>query len=160
MRELTRWNPFHELTNWHRDIDGLFNRFLDLPFAGHEKTHLTNWWPALDTYEKDGQYFVRLDLPGVDPKDVEVVAEGDSLIIKGERKKAKEIEEKNYHYRETSYGRFERRLGLPKGVDANKVGARYANGVLEISMPLPAHLVGKRVPIQIEGGQADQNKAA
>ncbi|MEE8547144.1 MAG: Hsp20/alpha crystallin family protein [bacterium] len=91
---------------------------------------------------------VRMDMPGVDPKDVEVSVAEDSLIIKGERKKAKEIKERDYHYHETSYGKFERRLILPKGIDRDKVVARYKNGVLEISVPVPAHLAERRVPIQ------------
>lgn len=72
------------------------------------ETDLTSWLPPMEAYEKDGQYFVQLDFPGVQPKDVEVSAEDDSLIIKGERKKAQEIEKKGRNYRETSYGRFER----------------------------------------------------
>ena len=161
MRELVRLNPFQELTTRHSDIDELFNQFFNLPsYEGGEGTRLTSWEPSMEGYEKDSQYFVRLDLPGIDPKDVEVLAENDSLIIKGERKKTQEVEEKGYHYRETSYGRFERRLALPKGIEANKIAARYDKGVLEISMPLPPHLVAKKVPIQIEGGKSEQPKAA
>lgn len=70
------------------------------------------------------------------------------------------MEEKGYHYRETSYGRCERRLALPKGIETNKIAARYDKGILEISMPLPPHLVAKKVPIQIEGGKSNQPKAA
>ncbi|MFQ5852107.1 MAG: Hsp20/alpha crystallin family protein [Candidatus Binatia bacterium] len=160
MRGLVRWNPFQELTSWHRDIDELFNRFFRLFPAEREESDLTSWLPPMEAYEKDGYYIVRLDLPGVNPKDVEVSVENDSLIIRGERKKAEEAQEKGYHYRETASGRFERRLELHKDVDTNKVAARYENGVLEISMPLPAHLVGRKVPIQIEGGKSDQPKAA
>jgi HSP20 family protein len=161
MRELIRWNPFQELTSWQSDIDGLFNRFSLFPLREREvETGLTNWWPTTEAYEKEGRYFVRLDLPGIDPKDVEVSAENNSLTIKGERKKAQDVEEKGYHYSETSYGSFERGIALPKGVDTDKIEARYDKGVLEISMPLPAHLVGKKVPIQIENRESDQSKAA
>ena len=114
----------------------------------------------MDGYEKDGKYFIRLDLPGVEAKEVEVVAEGNSLIIKGERKNEKEVDEKNYFYRETSTGRFERRVALPKGVDTSKIAARFEKGVLEISVPLPVHLAAKKVEIQIEDGKSDQTQAA
>ena len=161
MRELIRVNPFQELTNWHSDIDEFFNGFFRFPLReGGIEDGVTSWWPPTEAYEKDGRYFIRLDLPGVDSKDVEVSAENNSLIIKGERKKEQNLEEKGYHYRETSYGRFERSLALPKGVDTDKIAARYDKGVLEISMPLPAHLVSKKVPIQIENGNSDQSKAA
>ena len=161
MRELVRWIPLQELTTGHSDIDELFNQFFNFPsYESGVGTRQTSWVPSMEGYEKEGQYFVRLDLPGVDPKDVEVLAENDSLIIKGERKKAQEVEEKGYHYRETSYGRFERRLALPKGIETNKIAARYDKGILEISIPLPPRLVAKKVPIQIEGGRSEQSKAA
>jgi HSP20 family protein len=145
------------LTHWQRDIDDLFA----LPFRlGREEDQPSRWWPALDGYEKDGKYFIRLELPGVEAKEVEVVAEGNSLIIKGERKNEKEVDEKNYFYRETSTGRFERRVALPKGVDTSKIAARFEKGVLEISVPLPVHLTAKKVEIQIEDGKTDQTQAA
>lgn len=103
---------------------------------------------------------MRLDLPGVDPKDVEVSVVDDTLVIRGERKTAQELKEKEYQYRETAYGRFERRLGLPKGVDRDKVSASYKNGVLEVSIPLPAQLANKTIPIQIEEGQSRKLAAA
>ncbi len=157
MRELVRRNPFHELTHWQRDIDDLFA----LPFRlGWEEDQPSRWWPALDGYEKDGKYFIRLELPGVEAKEVELVAEGNSLIIKGERKNEKEVDEKNYFYRETSTGRFERRVTLPKGVDTSKIAARFEKGVLEISVPLPVHLAAKKVEIQIEDGKSEQTQAA
>jgi len=157
MRDLVRWNPFHELTHWQRDIDDLFA----LPFSlGREEDQPSRWWPALDGYEKDGKYFIHLELPGVEAKEVEVIAEGNSLIIKGERKNEKEVDEKDYFYRETSTGQFERRVTLPKGVDTTKIAARFEKGVLEISVPLPVHLAPKKVQIQIEDGKSGQNKAA
>ena len=97
--ELMRWNPSQELSSWHRDIDELFGRF----FGGPEAS-LGSWMPRIETYRKDNDYVVRLDLPGVDPKDVQVHAEGNVLAISGERK----TEEKGQDYQETSYGKFER----------------------------------------------------
>ena len=84
----------------------------------------------------------------------------DTLVIRGERKTAQELKEKDYHYRETAYGRFERRLGLPKGVDRDKVSASYKNGVLEVSIPLPAQLANKTIPIQIDEDQTPKLAAA
>ncbi|HWP56835.1 MAG TPA: Hsp20/alpha crystallin family protein [Candidatus Acidoferrales bacterium] len=148
---LIPWNPYQELMSWHRDIDELFNRFF--PSSGLEREQqgaAISWFPAMETFTKDGHQFVRLDLPGVDPKDVEVSVVNDTLVIRGERKRSQELTEKDYHYRETAYGRFERRLSPPAGVDRDKVNATYKNGVLEVSIPLPAQLTGKTIPIQIE----------
>ena len=147
--ELMRWNPNEELTSWHRDIDELFDRF----FGRTEGSAGSSWVPRMETYRKDNEYIVRLDLPGVDPKDVHVQAEGNVLSISGERKTE---EEKGGNYRETFYGKFERTIGLPQGVEADKIAARYEHGVLEIRVPLPAQLAGRKVPIQIE--QPNENK--
>ncbi|MGH7830595.1 MAG: Hsp20/alpha crystallin family protein [Candidatus Binatia bacterium] len=137
MRALVRWNPFQELTGWHRNIDDLFNRFFSGDVDQEALLPVTRWLPVMNAFEKDGRYVVRVDLPGIDPKDVELSVVEDSLIIKGERKKTQEVKEKGYHYSETAYGRFERSLALPKGVDQDKITAKYEDGVLEISMPLP-----------------------
>jgi HSP20 family protein len=97
-----------------------------------------------------------MNFPGIDPKDVEISALENRLIIRGERKARKEAD----HYAETSYGRFERSLSLPEGVDRDKIAAKYEHGVLEISMPLPESAVAKKVPIEIAGGEVKQLKAA
>ena len=110
--------------------------------------------PAVETFSKDGQQILRLDLPGVKPKEVDVSVVDDTLIIRGERKNANEIKEKDRYYKETAYGKFERRLALPKGVDGKKVKATYRNGVLEVSVPAPSKLVGTSIPIQIEHSAA------
>ena len=149
--ELMRWNPSEELSTWHRDIDDLFGRFFGRPEAS-----LGGWMPAMESYRKDNEYVVRIDLPGVDPKDVAVHVEGNVLTIAGERRS----EEKKAEYRETFYGKFERRLTLPHGVTADKIAAHYNNGVLEIRVPLPAELAGRKIPIQIESTKKLESKAA
>jgi HSP20 family protein len=139
--ELVRWNPAQELSSWHRDTDDLFGRFL-----GRSESSMGSWVPRVETYRKDNDYVVRLDLPGVDPKDVQVHTEGNLLTITGERK----TEQQGSEYQETYYGKFERTLTLPHGVDAEKIGARYEHGVLEILVPLPAQLAGRKIPVQVE----------
>ncbi|HWP58956.1 MAG TPA: Hsp20/alpha crystallin family protein [Candidatus Acidoferrales bacterium] len=158
MTALVRWDPFRELASWHRDIDELFDRFFS--FSKEGIPSLSAWMPAVETFTKDGRYVIRVDLPGVDPKDVEISALENRLTIRGERKASKEADRDGYHYAETSYGRFERSLALPEGVDRDKIAAKYEHGVLEISMPLPEGAVAKRVPIEIAGGEVKQLKAA
>jgi HSP20 family protein len=84
----------------------------------------------------------------------------DTLTIKGERKRSNEVKEKDYHYTETSYGSFERRLALPQGIDPDKIAAKFVNGVLEVSMALPQSATVKKVPIETGANQAKQIKAA
>jgi HSP20 family protein len=161
MLDLVRWNPFEELSSWHRDIDELFNRFAGRRLGGG--TSAAAWgefFPPVETYTKDGQYVVRLDIPGIDAKEVEVTAEGGILTIKGERKKAHDAKEADYQYSEVFAGRFERRLPLPQGVDSEKLQARYYQGVLEVSVPLPQALTGRQIPIQFEAQKSIENKAA
>ena len=160
MTELIRWNPFQEVSHGHSDIDDLFNRFFSFPPRDRGQRAPVSWAPSMETFQKDGRCVVRLDLPGLDPKDIEVSVENRSLIVKGERKKTEEMQEQNYHYRETAYGRFERHFVLPRNMDANKVTARYENGVLVVSMPLPEHLARKKVSIQIEGSNGERSTAA
>jgi HSP20 family protein len=82
------------------------------------------------------------------------------LTIKGERKKAHEAKDAEYQYSEVLAGRFERRLPLPQGVDTEKLQARYNQGVLEVSVPLPQALTGRKIPIQLEAQKSIENKAA
>jgi HSP20 family protein len=114
--------------------------------------------PRIETFRKDNEYVVRLDLPGVDTKDVQVHAEGNVLSISGERK----TEEKGEDYQETSYGKFDRTVTLPQGVETDKISARYEHGVLEIRVPVPAQLAGRKIPIQIDQKEKKKldNKAA
>ena len=139
--ELMRWDPTRELSSWHRDIDDLFSHFF-----GRPETSFGRWVPQIETYRKDNEYVVRLDLPGVDPKDVQVHAEGNVLSSSGERK----TEEKGQDYQETSHGKFERTISLPQGVETDKIAAHCEHGVLEIRVPVPAQIAGRKIPIQIE----------
>jgi HSP20 family protein len=160
MRSLIPWNHYQELTSWHQDIDDLFRRFFSGEREESDQLGMTGWVPAMEAFEREGQYVIRADVPGIDPKEVEVSVLNEALTIKGERKKSHEVKEKESYYSETAYGRFERRLALPKGVDPEKITARFENGVLEVSMPLPQTATGKKVPIDVESDQPKQIKAA
>jgi HSP20 family protein len=158
---ITNLDAFHELqfTSWHRDIDDLFRRFFSGEREESDQLSVTGWMPAMEVLEREGQYVIRADVPGIDPKEVEVSVLDDALTIKGERKKSHEVKEKESYYSETAYGRFERRLALPKGIDPEKITARFENGVLEVSVALPQTATGKKVPIEIGGDQPKQIQA-
>ncbi len=159
MRGLLPWNPYRELVNWHRDIDELFNRFFSTDTE--EKTlPMSGWMPRTEAFEKDGRYVLRLDLPGVDPKDIDLSVANNNLVIKGERRQANEVKEKGYHYTETAYGRFERSFALPPGVNRDQISAKYEHGVLEIAVPIPESVTAKKVPIEIGGPDVKRLQAA
>ena len=149
MRALTPWRPFAQLSTLHGELDDLFSQFFgDTLNQGNLSD---SGLPAVETFSRGEEFVVRADLPGVDPKNVELSVEGDRLTIRGERKfEHKEGDEGSERaYREVQYGRFERILSLPAGVDPGSVKAGYRNGVLEVTMKAPQGHVSKKVPISI-----------
>ncbi|HXJ49149.1 MAG TPA: Hsp20/alpha crystallin family protein [Candidatus Acidoferrum sp.] len=138
---------------------------LDAPFAEFFRT-LTSPWPfrpllaltpgkhfipTADVFARNGDLVVRMDLPGMDLKDIHVKLEAGELAVTGERKLDKEVKEGGYFRKETSYGFFERHISLPKGVKESAIKAEYDSGVLEISIPRPAGVNGvpqvKTIPV-------------
>jgi HSP20 family protein len=123
------------------------------------------WSPAVEVFERDGQFVVRADLPGLTPENVTIETSGDSLIIQGERQSELNVEEQGVYRAERSYGRFSRIIALPEGADVEHATARFDNGVLEVSVPVPARAQGRR-RIEIQGastgeqGQRSEGQAA
>jgi HSP20 family protein len=127
-----RWDPFGMLTEMEAEMERLLGRVPRrlVPTSGV-------WVPRVDAYEKDGALIVEAELPGIKKEDVEVAIEDGDLVIRGERKSEAKVEEQDYYRMERSYGRFYRRLPLPEGVDANKIEAHFADGVLTLRVPKP-----------------------
>ncbi len=150
MRALAPWRPMRELSSLHDEIDKIFSDFFGTGDRWMTKPFDMGFSPAVESYVKDGSLVVRADLPGIDPKDVELAIEGDRLHIRGERKEEKEHKDKQYLHREVTAGRFERTLMLPGGVDPDSVKATYRDGVLEVTMNAPKELVPKKVEIEIK----------
>ncbi len=149
MRALAPWRPFRELTTLHRDIDDLFHSFFGTEEEWFPTTGAFPAMPSVESYVRNGELIVRADLPGIDPKEVELAVEGHRFMLRGERKAKEERKEKDYVYREVSYGRFERAVELPEGVDTDSIKATYHDGVLEVTMKAPKELVAKKVPITV-----------
>jgi HSP20 family protein len=91
--------------------------------------------PAMDIVETDKAYEITAELPGMSESDVQVVASGGGLTIKGEKKEEKEEKKKDYYLSERRYGSFERRLQIPEGADADKIEATFKKGVLTVTLP-------------------------
>ena len=132
-----------DLGSLHREIDSLFDGL----FGNRAVEAVADWSPHVETYVKDDALRVRVDLPGVDPKAVDISVEDDVLTLRGERKS----EHDEASYREVSYGRFERRIRVPDGTDPEKIVAKYTNGVLEITVPI-AKPVSRKVAISVTNG--------
>ncbi len=141
--------------SWTRELAALDTLFEDV--FGPRRTdapHARQWWPAIEGHVKDDTLVVRADLPGVDPQHVEVSLDGTELRIAGERKFEQHEDTKGSRYSEVRYGRFERTLTVPEGLDAEKMTARYTNGVLEITAPVAAARTPRKVPIEVSGPTA------
>lgn len=98
---------------------------------------LAEWAPRMDVYEKDGSLVLKADLPGLKREDIEVKLENGDLVVSGERKEEKEVKEEDLYRCERSFGSFYRRIPLDFAVDPKQVVARFADGVLEVKLPVP-----------------------
>ena len=140
---LTRFSP-EELVELDSPIAEFF-RTLSGPWPFRPLLALSgkHFIPTADVFARNGELVVKVDLPGVEPKDIHVKLDEDELTITGERKLDKEVKEEGYYRKETSYGFFERRMTIPKGIKESDILAKYEDGVLEITMPKVAKIEGK-----------------
>ena len=106
--------------------------------------------PAVDVFEKEGQLHVRAELPGLTEKDINIEIVDDGLVISGEKKEEKEVKEENYYRSERSYGKFTRRIALPRTADAGKAAAQFKDGVLQIDMPLTNGHATRKIEVKTQ----------
>jgi HSP20 family protein len=134
VRGLVPWRPFRELEEMERRFDDVLSWPL-LPAVWRRiPTMEMGWAPAIDVFEKEDEFVVKAELPGM-KEDIDVSVVGDTLTLKGERKAESEVKKDDYYYCERSYGSFSRSIAIPSNVDAKKIEANYEDGVLEISLP-------------------------
>ncbi len=155
-RTMRRWDPFEDLRSVQHQMDRLFDRFLGSDISPLEAT-IGEWTPAVECYTKEGHMMIKAELPGVDPKDLDVSITERELVIKGERKAEKTGKEDNYSFKEIAYGSFERRFMLPEGVLTENVKAKFSNGILEVRVPVPE--ISKPKKIEIETKEAKKIEA-
>jgi len=113
----------------------------------------TAWSPHIDVHERNGQFMVHADLPGMNKDDVKVEVFDDLLTIEGERKEEKNVEREGYTYSECRYGSFYRSIPLPEGVDTSKATADFRKGVLEVTMPMSASRKPNARQIEVKEGK-------
>ena len=131
--KLTPWRPMVGMFEpFHKEMEEMMERFFP---GGGPTSGLRHWAPRVDVEETDKELLVKADLPGVDPKNVEITVENGMLTIRGEKKEDRDVSKKNYHCVERFVGSFQRVLPLPPGVDADKVTATSTNGVVTVSVP-------------------------
>ncbi|UCG12564.1 MAG: Hsp20/alpha crystallin family protein [Deltaproteobacteria bacterium] len=136
--------PFAEADRLRREMDKLLDTFTGRKGA----VSSTGVFPALNVSEDQGNLYVRAELPGVAPGEIEITTQENNLIIKGERKIAAEGEKVSYHRREREAGTFRRIISLPTRVDADKVTAACRNGVLTVTLPKAAEAKPRQVEVK------------
>jgi HSP20 family protein len=132
-----------------REFDRLFREFFS-PVFGEGELSTRTWAPPVDIYETGDSIVLKAELPGVDPKDVDVRVEENRLYLKGERKFEKEVKEENYHRVERSYGSFARSFALPNSIAADRVTADYKDGLLTLTLPKREEAKPKTIKVEVK----------
>ena len=145
--ELVRWKPESEMFSLQHTMNDLFDDFFFPMGAGETTRRAWGWNPKVDIYEESDHIVLTAELPGVDKKDIEVDVKNGVLTLKGERLVDNEVNEKNYHRKERSFGRFERSFKLQGDVDTAKITADYKDGILKVSIPNPEETKPKQISV-------------
>jgi len=162
MTVLTRWEPFRELVEMQRRMDRLFRDY-SASEEGQEFMTAGSFVPPVDIYEDEHHIALKLEVPGIEEKDLDIRVENNTLTVRGERRFEKEEKEENFHRIERRYGTFTRSFTLPSTVDTDQVQASYESGILKIQLAKKAEAKPKQIKVGI-GGQktieAGKGKAA
>jgi HSP20 family protein len=149
-KTITRWDPLRDLVSIRDELNRLFGR----TFGAAEPTRSSasgSWVPALDVYETPDKLVATLDLPGIDPNEVEVAVEDSTLLVSGSREFAQETDEQSFHRIERRYGTFSRAIRLPETADAERVEARVDKGILTIEVPKREEAKPRRIEAKAIG---------
>jgi len=157
---ITRWDPFRDIMSMQDRMNRLFQ-----DYTHGEEAIGTNFVPPVDVYEDQNGITLKLEVPGIDEKDLDVQVENNVLTIHGERKFEKEEKEENFQRIERRYGSFTRSFTLPSTVDTDSVHADYDKGVLKVHLNKRAEAKPKQIKVNIGAGQqktieAGKTKAA
>ena len=148
--ELMNTHPFKNIEKTRSEMDRLLDTFL----FGKPKTRgfaeQEEWQPPIDVAETESELIVNVEIPGVDPRDIDVSLTGDTLFVKGEKKPETEEKAEDYHLLERNYGTFTRSIHLPVEVQNDKISASYKNGVLTVVLPKPERAQKKEIKIKVE----------
>jgi HSP20 family protein len=148
MTVLTRWEPFREFSTLQDRMNRLFRESYN--DAGRDESLMsTNFAPAVDVYEDEHKVTLKIEVPGIEEKDIDVRVENNTLTVQGQRKIEKEEKEENYRRVERQYGSFTRTFTLPQTVDAESVSANYDKGVLKITLPKKAEAKPKQIKVNV-----------
>jgi len=158
MTLLTRWEPSREFSPMQDRLNRLFRESYNSE-RPEEALTTTTLAPPVDIYEDEHNFMLKIEVPGIDEKDIDVRIEGNTLTVHGERKLEKEEKEENFRRVERHYGSFTRSFTLPGSVDPGQVSADYDKGVLKIKLPKKAEAKPKQIKVNIRGPKTVEAKA-
>jgi HSP20 family protein len=131
------------------EMDRLLNRFLEGKLEA-ESSLEAEWVPCMDVSETKDSLIAKLEVPGMDPRDIQISLQENLLTIKGEKWQDQKEQDEHYHRVERTYGMFARSVRLPVTVDGSKVVATFKNGLLAITLPKTPTSKGTTIPIKAE----------
>jgi HSP20 family protein len=150
MTFVTRWDPFREYVSLQDRVNRLF-REAQTGDGREEALTTSTFAPPVDVYEDEHKITLKIEVPGIDEKDIDVRIENNTLTVHGERKFEKEEKEENYRRVERQYGSFTRTFTLPSTVDPEKVEAHYDKGVLKVQLAKKAEAKPKQIKVNVGG---------
>jgi len=157
MTVLTRWEPYREFTTLQDRLNRLFrDSFSD----NQDSLSTSSFSPAVDVYEDEHNVTLKIEVPGIEEKDIDVRIENNTLTVHGERKFEKEEKEENYRRVERQYGSFTRSFTLPNTVDHENVSANYEKGVLKIKLAKKAEAKPKQIKVSVGSEKTLEGKGA
>ena len=142
---IVRWDPFREVATLQNRMNALFRDFSE----GEGSMTTASFVPAVDIYEDEKKVVLKLEVPGIDEKDLDVSVENNTLTVKGERKFSKEEKEENFHRIERRYGSFFRSFTLPSTVNTENVAASYNAGVLKLELTKKPEAQPKQIKVNV-----------
>ena len=158
MTVLTRFEPFRELTTLQDRMNRLFR---DTYGDGRDEALTTsNFAPPVDVYEDEHNITLKIEVPGIEEKDIDVRIENNTLTVHGELKFEKEEKEENFRRVERQYGSFTRSFTLPTTVDADKVQAHYDRGILKVQLAKKAEAKPKQIKVNVGSERILESKGA
>jgi HSP20 family protein len=154
---LVRWSPVRDLTtfpsdilNVQREINRMFNSFFHGGLSDDTSLMSAAWSPAVDLAEREDDYALNVELPGVSKDDVKITLQDNVLTIRGEKKQEEESKKSNLYRVERSYGSFQRSFTLPTTVEGNKIEASFKDGILTVVLPKAEEVKRKEIEVRVK----------
>lgn len=148
MEVVAPWRPFRDVERMSRMFDHMVDRmFRESRWPIEIERGAAACQAPVECFVRDNSLVVRVGVPGIEPKDIDVSLLGNVLTVRGERKSNEEIKKSDYLRKEIAYGAFERRLTLPEEIEAESIRAQFTNGVVEITAPLAKERAARKIPL-------------